>query len=92
MTQCKIGIISLGCNKNRVDTELMLTKLKNSGHIFVTNPADADVIIVNTCGFITSAKEESIEAIFEATSYKKTASCKKVIVTGCLSQRYKDSL
>ncbi len=87
----KIGMVSLGCSKNRVDSELMLGKLKGRAQ-FVEDPAEADVIIVNTCGFIESAKQESIDAILEMAEYKKTGSLKGLIVTGCLSERYKDEL
>ena len=87
----KIGLISLGCPKNRVDSELILGALNNKA-IITTDPYDADVIIVNTCGFIESAKQESIDTIFEMAEYKKTGNLKALIVTGCLSQRYKEEL
>ncbi len=88
----KIGAISLGCDKNRVDTEKMLSRLTNGGHTLVGSEEEADVIIVNTCAFIDKAKEESIDEILNAISAKKSDKKKKVIVTGCLAQRYADTL
>lgn len=88
----KIGVISLGCVKNRVDTEQMLSMLVDAGHEFTPDPAEAEIIIVNTCGFIDPAKEESIQTILEMSEYKKTGRCRKLIVTGCLAQRYGDAL
>ena len=87
----KIGLVSLGCSKNLVDSEKMLGILKEAGYIFTSDESDADIIIVNTCGFIESAKKESIDTILEMAEYKK-GKCKKLIVTGCLAQRYKDLL
>jgi len=88
-----VGVISLGCSKNQVDTEQMLGILKAAGgYRFVQAPEDADVLIVNTCGFIQPAKEESINAILEMARYKETGSCKALVVTGCLSQRYREEL
>ena len=83
-----VGLVSLGCSKNRVDSEVMLGILTQNGYRVVSDPAEADVILVNTCGFIQSAKEESIEAILEMAQYKNGGRLKKLIVTGCLSQRY----
>ncbi len=88
----KVGMISLGCNKNRVDSELALGLLQDRGYTFTGDPAEADVLMVNTCGFIESAKEESIDAILEMAEYKKTGRCKALVVTGCLAQRYEKSL
>lgn len=87
-----IGVVSLGCVKNRVDTEQMLSVLTQAGHTFTPDPAEADIIIVNTCGFIDPAKEESIQTILEMAGYKQNGRCKKLIVTGCLAQRYGDAL
>ena len=87
-----IGVISLGCAKNLVDTERMLGLLTGAGHELVSHPDKAEVLIVNTCGFIESAKQESINTILEMAAYKKTGRCKKLIVTGCLSQRYREQL
>ncbi len=88
----KIGVVSLGCVKNRVDTEQMLALLTDAGHEFTPAPEEADVIIVNTCGFIDPAKEESIQTILEMARHKQTGKCQKLIVTGCLAQRYGEAL
>jgi len=85
-------MVSLGCPKNQVDAEQMLGVLAGSGYEITANQAEADVIVVNTCGFIESAKEESIEAILDAAKMKKQGKCKTLIVAGCLAQRYKDEL
>lgn len=87
-----IGMISLGCTKNRVDSEQALGYLQERGFVFEQRPEKADVLIVNTCGFIESAKEESIETILEMAEYKKTGQCKVLVVTGCLAQRYEKDL
>ena len=87
----KVGMVSLGCAKNRVDSENMLGMLRQRGYEIVGDPAEADVLFVNTCGFIESAKEESIDAIFEMAQYKKQGN-KKLFVTGCLAQRYPEAL
>jgi len=87
----KISLTSLGCSKNLVDSELILGSLKNDGHE-ITTETDADVIVVNTCGFIGNAKKESINTILELAEYKKTGNCKKLIVTGCLVERYSKEL
>ena len=83
-------MVSLGCSKNRVDAELMLGKLQDAN--IVSDPAEADVIIVNTCGFIESAKKESIEAILDMADYKKAGKLKCLIVTGCLSRDTRSEL
>lgn len=88
----KVGIISLGCAKNQVDTENMLGVLDKNGFKFVTSCEEADVIIINTCGFIQPAKEESIEEILKQVMLKNKYEDKKLIVTGCLAQRYADEL
>jgi ribosomal protein S12 methylthiotransferase len=85
-------MISLGCPKNQVDAEQMLGVLAGSGFELTSEQSDADVIVVNTCGFIESAKEESIEAVLEAAKMKKKGNCKTLIVAGCLAQRYKEEL
>ncbi|MBP3648887.1 MAG: 30S ribosomal protein S12 methylthiotransferase RimO [Clostridia bacterium] len=87
-----VGMISLGCNKNRVDSEIALGLLKDKGYTFTGDPAEADILMVNTCGFIEAAKEESIDAILEMAEYKQTGRCKLLVVTGCLAQRYEQSL
>ena len=87
-----VGVISLGCAKNQVDTERMLGILTAAGHEITNQPDEADVLIVNTCGFIESAKQESINAILEMAQYKQGGKCARLVVTGCLSQRYRDEL
>ena len=83
----KVGFISLGCSKNLIDTEIMIGKFKNNKFEIVSEPQDAEIIVINTCGFIDSAKEEAINTILEMAEYKKQK-CKYLIVTGCLVQRY----
>ncbi len=88
----KVGMVSLGCSKNLVDSERMLYKLRKSGFELVTEPGLADVAVVNTCGFIQSAKEEAIETILELAKLKEDGTLKKIVVTGCLVERYKDEI
>lgn len=88
----RVGVVSLGCSKNRVDTELMLGYLVDAGYTIVAEPENAEIIIVNTCGFIESAKQESINSILEMAQFKQHGKCKILAVTGCLSQRYPDEL
>ena len=88
----RVGVVSLGCAKNRVDTEEMLSLLSQEGYELTEKAEDAEVLVVNTCGFITSAKEESIDAIFEMAQYKETGKCRALVVTGCLAQRYGEDL
>src|SRR6266446_2519424 len=88
----KVGFISLGCPKNLVDSEVMMGHLKQSGYQITANAEEAETIVVNTCGFIDSAKQESIEAILEATQLKTTGKAKRVVVAGCLVERYRDEL
>ncbi len=88
----KIGMISLGCPKNQVDAEIMLSKLSNGGFEIVNDPMEADVVIVNTCGFIEDAKRESIENILDMISYKEDCENLKVLVTGCLAERYQSEI
>lgn len=88
----KIGVISLGCEKNRIDTEIMLGILADEGYEFVANLADADIALINTCSFTTDAKEESINAILEAEQQKRFGTLKGIIVTGCLPERYRSEL
>ena len=87
-----VGVISLGCAKNQVDTERMLGILTDAGYRITSNPAKADILIVNTCGFIESAKQESIDTILEMARYKSGGRCARLVVTGCLSQRYRGEL
>lgn len=88
----KVGMISLGCPKNQVDAEVMLAKLQNGGFEIVNDPVEADVVIVNTCGFIEDAKRESIENILDMTSYKEDYPEIKILVTGCLAERYQSEI
>ncbi len=88
----KVGMISLGCPKNQVDAEIMLKKLVDAGYILVQEADKADVVIVNTCGFIEDAKKESIDAILEMADFKSDGLLQKIIVTGCLAQRYADEI
>jgi ribosomal protein S12 methylthiotransferase len=88
----KVHFVSLGCVKNRVDTEVMLGVATGEGWTLVDEPDDAEVIVVNTCGFIGEAKKESIDTVFELAEYKKVGACKTLVVAGCLSQRYPGEL
>jgi len=88
----KIGFLSLGCPKNLVDGEVMLGLAHQAGHELTTNSAEAEVLVVNTCAFIDSAKEESIEAILEMAQQKRSGTCARLIVTGCLAERYREEL
>ena len=88
----KIGFVSLGCPKNLVDSEVMMGLSQQGGHVLTANPADAEVLVVNTCAFIDSAKEESVNTILELAEFKKTGNCKRLVVTGCLGERYRDEL
>ncbi|NLL30586.1 MAG: 30S ribosomal protein S12 methylthiotransferase RimO [Clostridiales bacterium] len=91
MEKYKVGMISLGCDKNRVDSELILGTI-NKFYEITNNPKEAEIIIINTCGFIESAKQESINTILEMAEYKKNYKCKMLIATGCLTQRYGEEL
>ena len=88
----QIGMISLGCPKNQVDAELMLGALSKAGFEISEDAGDCDVVIVNTCGFIESAKRESIENILECCEMKKQGVVKLVVVTGCLAERYREEM
>src|SRR5215218_3448279 len=88
----KIGMISLGCPKNLVDSEVMLGLAQQSGHELTRHAESADVLIVNTCAFIDKAKQESIDTILEMAEHKKTGRCTRLVVTGCLAERYRDEL
>ncbi|HIT84944.1 MAG TPA: 30S ribosomal protein S12 methylthiotransferase RimO [Candidatus Ornithomonoglobus intestinigallinarum] len=87
-----IGMVSLGCAKNQTDAEIMLGLLAEEDYKLVADPAEADVIIINTCAFIDSAKQESINTILEMAQYKEEGRCRLLIATGCLSQRYKEEV
>jgi len=84
----KIGFISLGCPKNLVDSEVMIGLLEKQGHTVTAEPKEAEILIVNTCSFIEASKKESIDAILEAARFKDSGACRKLIVAGCLSERY----
>ena len=92
MEQIKVGMVSLGCPKNQCDAELMMDKIRKAGYKLVSEAGLADVVVINTCGFIQSAKEEAIEEIMEAISRKNDGINKKIIVTGCLAQRYTEQM
>ena len=87
-----VGVVSLGCAKNQVDTERMLGLLRRSGYEFTPDPQEAEVLIVNTCGFIDPAKEESIDTILEMAQYKERGRCRVLVATGCLTERYRQEL
>ena len=88
----KIGLVSLGCPKNLVDSEVMLGLAAEAGHELTHDASSADVLVVNTCAFIDSAKQESIDTILEMAGHKKTGACRRLIVTGCLAERYRHEL
>jgi ribosomal protein S12 methylthiotransferase len=88
----KIGLVSLGCPKNLVDSEVMLGLARDAGHELTHDAAAADVLVVNTCAFIDSAKQESIDTILEMARHKSEGTCKRLVVTGCLAERYRDAL
>ncbi len=92
MSRTKVGVISLGCSKNLVDTEVMLGHLDHVGCVFVQDAAEADVLIVNTCGFIDAAREESVRTILDAAKLKTTGRLKRLVVAGCMVQRYREEL
>lgn len=88
----KVGMVSLGCSKNQVDAERMLYKIEQKGYRLVADAALADIAIINTCGFIESAKQEAIETILEFAALKKEGRIKKIIITGCLAERYREEV
>ena len=90
--KANIAFISLGCDKNRVDSEVMLGILKERGYNPVSDESDADIIVINTCCFIKDALEESIETIIETAQYKEEGKCRGIIVAGCLAQRYEKEI
>jgi ribosomal protein S12 methylthiotransferase len=92
MNKKKVHFVSLGCPKNLVDTEMMLGALSQDGYEVVADPEGADTVVINTCGFIDDAKQESIDKILEMSELKKNGSIKKLVAAGCLTQRYKDDL
>lgn len=88
----KIGMISLGCPKNLVDSEVMLGLAQQAGHQLTRDAGEADALIVNTCAFIDKAKQESIDTILEMAEHKKTGACRRLVVTGCMAERYREEL
>ena len=88
----KIGFVSLGCPKNLVDSEVMLGLAERAGHTLTAVAADADVLVVNTCSFIESARQESIDAVLELAAHKRGGRCRRLVVTGCMAERYRDEL
>jgi ribosomal protein S12 methylthiotransferase len=88
----KIGFVSLGCEKNLVDTEVMLGMLSQRGYQITPEPQAADIIVINTCGFIDKAKQESIDTILEMAEHKNSGNCSRLVVTGCLVERYRDEI
>src|SRR5512147_1216530 len=90
--QTTIGFVNLGCSKNQVDSELMLGTLVHDGFALTDDPQQAEVVIINTCGFIEEAKQESIDTILEHSKLKKNGACRVLIAAGCLAQRYQGDL
>ena len=88
----KVGMVSLGCPKNQMDAELMLARLRDAGYEITAESGLADVVVVNTCGFIEDAKKEAIDNILEFAQLKKEGQIRGIVVTGCLAQRYQDEL
>src|ERR1700733_9716284 len=88
----KVGFVSLGCPKNLVDTEVMMGMLAHSGAELITRPEEADVIVVNTCSFIASAQQESVNTILEMAQHKVSGRARKLIVAGCLVERFREQI
>ena len=88
----RVGMVSLGCTKNQVDAERLLYKIQKAGYELVDDAALSDIVIVNTCGFIESAKQEAIETIFEFVALKNEGRIKKIVITGCLAERYREEV
>ena len=88
----KVGFISLGCSKNLVDTEVMLRTLHDAGFEITPDETEAEIIIINTCGFIESAKQEAIDNILDAAKLKEWGKCRHIIATGCLVERYRNEV
>ena len=91
-TQIKVGFVSLGCPKNQLDTEVMLRELYEAGFEIVSDETEADIIVINTCGFIESAKKEAIDNIIDVGWLKKNHTLHGIVVTGCLAERYRDEI
>ena len=92
MNKRSVYIVTLGCSKNELDSELMLSILDQNNYMIAKELEEANIIIINTCGFIESAKEESIETIWEMTEYKEKGQCEYLLLAGCLAQRYSKEL
>src|SRR5688500_13533015 len=92
ITMKRIGMISLGCPKNLVDSEVMMGVLRRHGFALTPDAAEADVVVVNTCGFIDAAKQESVDTILELAELKRTGALEKLVVAGCLVERYREDL
>jgi len=92
LTGIKIALISLGCDKNLMDSEVMLGLINEAGCVLVQDRAEAEAILINTCGFVLDAAQESVNHILDAAEYKETGACRAVIVTGCLAQRYQEDI
>ena len=88
----KVGFVSLGCSKNLVDTEVMLRKLHDAGFEITPDETEAEIVVINTCGFIESAKQESIDNILDIAWLKKNGACRGIIATGCLVERYREQV
>ena len=88
----KLYLESLGCARNQVDSEIMIGRLKKAGWTITDDPEQAETIVVNTCSFIEDAVQESIDVILELAEYKKEGSCKRLVVTGCLPERYREEI
>ena len=89
---CTVGFISLGCAKNQIDCEQMMFLLVQAGYKLAPAPEEADLVVINTCGFIDAAKSEAIDNILRAAQWKAEGSVRKILVTGCLAQRYQDEI
>lgn len=92
MSKYKIGLVSLGCPKNEVDAEVMLHRIKQAGHEIVDDPSKCDLVVINTCGFLQSSKQEAIDMIFDVANLKQDGDLKKIIVSGCFSGRYSQTI
>ena len=90
--RAKVYVETLGCSKNRVDSEIMLHHLSQNHYTLTLEPQEADAIVVNTCAFLTSATEESVQRILELSEFKETGRCSTLVAAGCLSQRYREDL
>ena len=88
----RVGMVSLGCPKNQVDAEILLRRIEKKGYRLVGDTGNCDVVVINTCGFIQSAKEEAIENIIEFINLKNEGKIKSIIVTGCLAERYREEI